>query len=77
MQMDTAMTFDDGSSANTSNKNVAAELDKSSTTPTEDIAKQKAENAKTKEIYEIKKKHIKAGIYVYECWNCMCPMMMH
>ena len=39
MQMDTAMTFDDGSSANTSNKNVAAELDKSSTTPTEDIAK--------------------------------------
>lgn len=25
----------------------------------------------------IKKKYAKDGIYIYECWNCQNPMMLH
>ena len=30
-----------------------------------------------KEMHAVKKKYVKYGIYIYECWNCQHPMMLH
>ena len=30
-----------------------------------------------KEMHAVKKKYVKYGIYIYECWNCQDPMMLH
>ena len=28
-------------------------------------------------MHAIKKKYVKDNIYIYECWNCQNPLMLH
>ena len=37
----------------------------------------KAELSKEDEMYDIKNKLKKDNIFIYECWNCSSPMMLH
>lgn len=47
-----------------------------SSTPDE-ITKIKQQNEKSKEMHLLKQKYRKDEIYIYECWNCQNPLMLH
>ena len=74
------MQFDDSSLSTsvTETKTQDADMKNASMASTPDeITKIKQQNEKAKEMHLLKQKYRKDEIYIYECWNCQNPLMLH